>query len=256
MGVIRIAMWSGPRNISTAMMRAWGNRADTAVIDEPFYAYYLERTGKEHPVAAEVIAAGETDWRTIARQLTKAAVPGGKPIFYQKHMTHHLLPEMGQEWIAELTNCFLIRDPREVILSYIKKNPDPVLEDLGFVQQCEIFNRVKDQTGTTAPVIDARDVLEDPEGTLRLLCQALAVPFDRAMLSWPPGLRETDGIWAKHWYDAVVQSTSFETYKRKEGTIPDALRGVYEKCNECYQQLHGHRITSMSKSKRRNAAEI
>src|SRR3979411_2181643 len=124
---VRIAMWSGPRNISTAMMRAWGNRPDTAVIDEPFYAYYLERTGKKHPGAAEVIAQGETDWGKIVRQLT-GDVPGGKRIYFQKQMTHHLLPEIEREWIIDLTNCFLIRDPREVILSYIKKNPEPTLE--------------------------------------------------------------------------------------------------------------------------------
>lgn len=242
MTAVRIAMWSGPRNISTAMMRAWGNRADTAVIDEPFYAYYLERTGKDHPLAAEVTAAGETDWRTISRRLTKGPVPGGKPIFFQKQMTHHLLPEVGHEWIGELTNCFLIRDPREVILSYIKKNPDPALEDLGFVQQCEIFNLVRDGASTIPPVVDARDILQNPERTLRLLCEAIGVPFDQAMLSWPAGLRETDGIWAKHWYDAVAKSTSFETYKPKEGKIPEALREVYEKCNECYQRLYEHRL--------------
>jgi len=134
-------MWSGPRNISTAMMRAWGNRADTAVIDEPFYAYYLKRTGKKHPGAAEIIAGGETDWQKIVADLRTGPIPSGKRIFFQKQMTHHLLPKVDREWIVDLTNCFLIRDPREVILSYIKKNPEPVLEDLGFVEQCEIWTR-------------------------------------------------------------------------------------------------------------------
>lgn len=239
---VRIAMWSGPRNISTAMMRAWGNRPDTAVIDEPFYAYYLERTGKDHPVAAEVIAAGETDWRRVARRLTQEPVPGGKRIFFQKQMTHHFLPEVDHEWIVELTNCFLIRDPREVILSYIRKNPNPALEDLGFAQQCEIFNFVSDRTQTTPPVVDARDVLQNPERTLRLLCDRIGVPFDRAMLSWPAGLRETDGVWAKHWYDAVARSTSFEPYKPREGTVPDALSQVYEQCRQCYEELYQYRL--------------
>lgn len=239
----RIAMWSGPRNISTAMMRAWGNRADTVVIDEPFYAYYLERTGKDHPLAAEVTAAGETDWRTVARQLTGDPVPGGRPIFFQKQMTHHILPEMGREWIGKLTNCFLIRDPREVILSYIKKNPHPTLEDLGFVQQSEIFDLVRGGSQTAPPVIDARDVLQDPDGTLRLLCEAVDVPFDPAMLSWPAGLRETDGIWAKHWYDAVAKSTSFETYNPKDGEVPDLLGEIYEQCQACYEKLHKFRLT-------------
>jgi hypothetical protein len=239
---VRIAMWSGPRNISTAMMRAWGNRPDTAVIDEPFYAYYLERTGKDHPVAAEVIAAGETDWRRVARRLTQEPVPGGKRIFFQKQMTHHFLPEVDHEWIVELTNCFLIRDPRDVILSYIRKNPNPALEDLGFAQQCEIFNFVSDRTQTTPPVVDARDVLQNPERTLRLLCDTIGVPFDRAMLSWPAGLRETDGVWAKHWYDAVARSTSFEPYKPREGTVPDALSQVYEQCRQCYEELYQYRL--------------
>src|SRR3977135_3395249 len=153
-GVVRIAMWSGPRNISTAMMRAWGNRADTAVIDEPFYAYYLERTGKQHPEAEEVIAHGEKDWRKVVRQLNKCSLPPGKRIFFQKQMTHHLLPEIEREWIIDLTNCFLIRDPREVIFSYIKKNPEPALEDLGFVQQCQIFDFVRERTGLVPPVVD------------------------------------------------------------------------------------------------------
>jgi Sulfotransferase domain len=255
---VRIAMWSGPRNISTALMRSWGNRADTAVIDEPFYAYYLERTGKDHPAAAEVIAAGETNWRKIAGHSTKEPVPGDKPIFFQKQMTHHLLPEIDREWMVDLTNCFLIRDPRDVILSYIKKNPDPVLEDLGFVQQLEIFEFLVgtsrcDVRGRSEPgghssaaslpaVIDANDVLENPERMLRLLCDAIGVPFDEAMLAWPPGLRETDGIWAKHWYDAVAKSTSFEPYRPREGMIPESLREIYLRCRECYEKLYAQRL--------------
>jgi hypothetical protein len=235
-------MWSGPRNISTAMMRAWGNRADTAVIDEPFYAYYLERTGKQHPVAAEVIAQGETDWREIVTLLTKDSVPAGKRIFFQKQMTHHLLPEIDRAWIVDLRNCFLIRDPREVILSYIKKNADPEVEDLGFVQQCEIFDFVRERAGSVPPVVDADDVLKDPERMLRLVCDAIGVEFNQAMLSWPPGLRETDGIWAKHWYDAVARSTSFEPYKPRQGNVPSSLDEVYESCHECYEKLYRHRL--------------
>src|SRR5438045_1156207 len=161
-------MWSGPRNISTAMMRAWGNRPDTAVIDEPFYAYYLERTGKKHPDAAKIIAQGETDWRRIVNQLT-GSIPessrhkGPSHIFYQKQMTHHFLPEIDRGWIVDLTNCFLIRDPREVILSYLKKQGDPTLEDLGFVQQAEIFDWVRARTSSIPSVIDAGDVLQNPE---------------------------------------------------------------------------------------------
>jgi hypothetical protein len=239
---VRIAMWSGPRNISTAMMRSWGNRADTAVVDEPFYAYYLERTGKQHPGASEIIAQGETDWRKIVTLLTKDSVPADRQTFFQKQMTHHLLPEIDRTWIVDLTNCFLIRDPREVILSYIKKNADPEVEDLGFVQQCEIFNFVRERTGAVPAVVDADDVLKSPERILRLLCHAIGVDFDQAMLSWPPGLRETDGTWAKHWYDAVARSTSFEPYKPREGNVPDSLGDIYERCRECYEKLHHHRL--------------
>ena len=235
-------MWSGPRNISTAMMRAWGNRPDTVVVDEPFYAYYLEKTGKTHPGAQEVVARGETDWRGVVAQLTKEPVPNGKRIYFQKQMTHHLLPEMDRAWILDLSNCFLIRDPREVILSYIKKNPDPSLEDLGFVQQSEIFDYVGKRTNSVAPVVDAKDILENPERTLETLCSAIGVEFDRAMLSWPPGLRDTDGVWAKYWYDAVARSTSFEQYAPRVGEVPDSLRVIYEKCRECYEQLYQHRL--------------
>ncbi|MFN0050947.1 MAG: HAD family hydrolase, partial [Planctomycetales bacterium] len=187
---LRLAMWSGPRNISTAMMRAWGNREDTFVCDEPLYACYLKTTGKPHPVADEVIAHQESDWRRVVDWLT-GEIPEGKRIFYQKQMTHHLLPEIDRGWLTGVTNCFLIRDPREVITSYIAKNDDPALEDLGFVQQGEIFDVVRRQTGQAPLVLDARDIQEDPRRMLGLLCDALKIDFTPNMLSWPPGLRPT-----------------------------------------------------------------
>jgi hypothetical protein len=238
---IRIAMWSGPRNISTAMMRAWGNRTDTFVIDEPFYAFYLKATRKEHPGADEVIATGKTDWRKVVAQLT-SPLPNGKRIFFQKQMTHHLLPEVDREWLSGVTNCFLIRDPREVIASYVKKREDPALEDLGFVQQAEIFDGVCARTDAPPPVIDARDVLENPKRTLGLLCDAVGAEFSESMLSWPPGLRETDGIWAKYWYDKVARSTSFRPYQPKSEAVPERLREIYERCRECYEQLYEYRL--------------
>ncbi len=234
-------MWSGPRNISTAMMRAWGNRPDTFVVDEPFYAFYLQRTGADHPGADEVIAQGETDWQKIVQRLT-SAVPKGKRIFYQKQMTHHLLPEIDRDWLGSLTNCFLIRDPVEVIASYMKKNHEPSLNDLGFVQQAEIFDFVRAQTGAVPPVIDARDVQENPARTLRLLCDAVGVEFTDAMLSWPPGLRETDGIWAKHWYKEVENSTGFRPYAAKRTEVPERLRAVYDDCVRVYEQLYQYRL--------------
>jgi sulfotransferase family protein len=237
---IRIAMWSGPRNISTAMMRAWGNHADTIVIDEPFYAYYLKATGKKHPGAEEVIASGETDWRKIVTQLT-SSLPDGKRIFYQKQMTHHLLPEVDREWLAGVTNCFLIRDPREVIVSYIKKQEDPTLEDLGFLQQEEIFDWVRARTGA-APVVDARDMLENPRRTLGLLCDAVGVEFSDSMLSWSPGLRATDGIWAKYWYGEVARSTSFQPYRPRHAKVPAHLQEIHDRCGESYQRLYECRL--------------
>lgn len=239
---VRIAMWSGPRNISTAMMRSWGNRPDTFVCDEPLYAHYLAATGREHPGAAEVIANGETDWRRVIEWLT-GDVPKGKQIFYQKQMTHHLLPGLDRGWLGVVTNCFLIRDPREVIASYIKKNNDPTLEDIGFVQQAEIFDWVRARTGAIPPVIDARDVLENPRKILGLLCAAVGVEFNAAMLSWPPGPRETDGIWAKHWYSEVATSTSFRPpLLREPEPVPERLRDIYERCRESYDRLYRFRL--------------
>lgn len=237
---IRIAMWSGPRNISTAMMRSWGNRTDTAVVDEPFYAFYLKTTGKRHPGSDEVIAHGETGWQQIVARLT-GPIPQRK-ISFQKQMTHHLLPEVNWDWLDVVANCFLIRDPAEVICSYIKKNDDPKVEDLGFVQQLEIFDWVRNHSNAIPPVIDAKDVLQNPERVLRLLCDAIGVEFDEAMLSWPPGLRETDGVWAKHWYGEVAESTSFQPYRAKDETVPERLHPVHDRCRECYKQLYEHRL--------------
>jgi len=238
---IRIATWSGPRNISTAMMRAWDNRRDTFVIDEPFYAYYLKATRKQHPGADEVIATGETDWRKVVAQLT-GPIPNGKRIFFQKQMTHHLLPDIDRQWLGSVTNCFLIRDPREVIVSYRKKREDPALEDLGYVQQMEIFDFVRARTNAIPPILDAKDVLENPKRMLRLLCKAVGVDFTESMLSWPPGFRETDGIWAKHWYGEVARSTSFRPYRPRDDEIPEQFGEIYERCGECYQRLYEYRL--------------
>ena len=235
-------MWSGPRNISTAMMRSWGNRPDTFVCDEPFYAHYLQATGREHPGAAQVIADGETDWRKVIARLS-GNVPDAKRIFYQKQMTHHLLPHIDRAWLGAMTNCFLIRDPAEVIVSYLKKNNDPALEDVGFVQQAEIFEWVRAHTGAIPPVIDAHDVLENPEKILRLLCDAIGVEFREAMLSWPPGLRETDGIWAKHWYGEVATSTCFRKPPQEAAElVPARLQTIYDRSRESYDRLHEYRL--------------
>jgi hypothetical protein len=237
----RIAVWSGPRNISTAMMRAWGNRPDTFVCDEPLYAHYLMKTRAPHPGIDEVIAHHETDWREVVQWLT-GDVPQGKAIFYQKHMTHHLLPEIDRGWMRRLDHVFLIREPREVITSLALVTPNPSLEDTGYAQQDEIYRWVAEHAGKGPPVVDSRDVLENPRRILTLLCDALNVDFTESMLSWPPGPRETDGIWAKYWYEAVWHTTSFQPYKPKNRPVPEPLRCVLDHAETLYRRLHEKRI--------------
>ena len=240
-GALRLAVWSGPRNISTAIMRAWENRADTVVWDEPLYAYFLNRSGSDHPHSAKVIEAGEPDWRGVVARAT-GPVPGAMPIYFQKHMTHHLLDEMDWCWLGALTNCFLIRDPREVIASYSKTRPNPTIADVGIPQQAKIFDYVTQLTGRTPLVLDAKDVLTNPRGMLSALCDALEVPFSEAMLCWPAGGRPSDGVWASHWYETVRQSTGFVPYRSKAHLLPAALNGLAQACEPYYERLQVHRL--------------
>jgi hypothetical protein len=240
---LRIALWSGPRNISTALMRSFGSRSDTAVVDEPLYAFYLARTGRAHPGRDEIIAGGETDWRAVARFLT-GPVPGGAAVFYQKHMAHHLLPEVGREWLWQLRHAFLIRDPREMLLSLARVTPDPELADTGLPQQVELFREVERRTGRSPAVIDARDVLQDPEALLRALCARLELDFQPAMLRWEPGPRATDGIWARHWYSEVERTTGFGRWQARAGRLSGALARVHEQCLEPYRFLYERRLVA------------
>jgi hypothetical protein len=231
-------MWSGPRNVSTALMRAWENRGDTAVADEPLYAFYLARTGIDHPGRAEVLASQPTDWRVVLEALTCGPVPDGKRIYYGKHMTHHLLAEVDRAALAPLRHAYLIRDPAEVLASYARVRAEPSLDDLGARQQAEIF------AAFPGPVVDARDLLEDPEGILRALCAALGVPFTPAMLSWPAGPRPSDGIWGRHWYASVWRSTKFGPYRPPGGPLPAPLAALADRCRPYYQHLHAHRLVA------------
>ena len=233
---IRIAMWSGPRNLSTAMMRSFGNRADCAVVDEPFYAAFLSLSGADHPMRDAILARHETDWRLVAAELEGPA-PAGRPIYYQKHMTHHMLPEIGRGFMRACRNAFLIRRPERVLASSARKREAVRFEDLGFAEQDMLFSEAAEIAGKAPPVIDADTLLARPEQVLKALCAALAIPFDPAMLAWPKGRRATDGIWAEHWYDAVERSEGFAP-PSPEPTIEDpALREIAERAEPLYRRL-------------------
>jgi Sulfotransferase domain len=231
-------MWSGPRTVSTALMRSFGNRPDTVVSDEPLYAFYLARTGITHPGRDEILASQPNDWRAVLDDLTSAPLPAGKSVYYGKHMTHHLLPEVDRAALAPLRHAYLIRDPAELLASYAKVRSEPTLEDLGIVQQAEIFD------ACPGPVIDSRDLLENPEGVLRALCAALDIGFTAAMLSWPAGPRDTDGVWGPYWYDSVWRSTGFGPYRAPEVPVPARLAGLAGRCRPYYERLHAHRLVA------------
>lgn len=237
----RIAMWSGPRNISTAMMRAWENREDCDVWDEPLYGHYLHKTGIDHPGADEIIADQGTDWRTIVEQCSGDS-PRQKPLFYQKHMTLHLLDEIDRSFLSTLVNCFLIREPERVIASYTAVRSDITLEDIGFVQQAELFDHVIKITSEIPIVIDSREFLQNPGAMLRALCARLAINFDEKMLNWPGGLRQSDGIWAKYWYESVWNSTGFTVYQEKPVRLGDRYRKLAEQSQPYYDLLFEHRL--------------
>ena len=245
----RIAMWSGPRNISTAMMRAFGNRADCAVSDEPFYAAYLAATGLIHPLRDEVIRSQPTQWQDVAEAIT-GPIPGDRPIWYQKHMTHHMLKDFGRDWADGCANAFLIRAPEAVLASYHRVREDFTLAEIGLPTQVELFFRTSDKLGRLPPVIEGRDVLANPEGMLRALCTALGIAFDPAMLSWPPGPRPSDGVWAPAWYASVENSTGFTppSPEARFDDLPDGLKSLAEKARPLYETLAAHRLGASAAS--------
>jgi Sulfotransferase domain len=234
--VTRIAMWSGPRTISTALMRAFENRPDTVVTDEPLYGFYLARTQIPHPGREEIITSMPNEWPEVLRQLTELPLPPGKTVYYQKHMTHHLLPEVDRGALRALRHAFLIRDPRQLLASYARVRSAPVLADLGLEQQVEIFGRFG------GPVVDAADILRQPGPMLAALCAALEVPFDPAMLRWPAGPRDTDGVWARHWYERVWQSTGFGPYREAAAELPESLEPLAAACQPFYDEMAAHRL--------------
>ncbi|MGA2211309.1 MAG: HAD family hydrolase [Acidimicrobiales bacterium] len=231
---VRLAVWSGPRSISTALMRSWENRPDSRVVDEPLYAYYLETTGLNHPGRKEIIATGQTSWQAVVADLT-GPVDG---VYYQKHMAQHLIPPLPRAWIASLTNVILIRDPVDVVASYVRSRAEVTDNDIGLIQQADLF----DQLGGAAPVIDAADFLQDPERYTRWMCAYAGVDFTEAMLAWPAGPRASDGVWAPHWYDSVLASTGFQPARRREIELSPESLAVAERNRPQYSRLHAARV--------------
>jgi hypothetical protein len=234
-------MWSGPRNLSTAMMRSFGSRTDTVVSDEPFYGAFLKTSGLDHPMRDETIAAMDCDWTSVMASL-RGPPPEDRPIWYQKHMWHHMAGPIGYDDFAGFTHAFLIREPERMIASYLRKREAAAFENFGMDRQTEFFEREADRLGHAPPVIDANDVLAAPEGVLSKLCAALGIVWDPAMLHWDPGRRATDGPWAPHWYGAVEKSTGFGSPETDTVQLPDDARRVADRCRPYYERLAEYRL--------------
>lgn len=240
---IRIAMWSGPRNLSTAMMRSFGSRADSFVTDEPFYGAYLRQTGDPQPLMEQVMASMDCDWRSVARTLS-GPNPAATPIWYQKHMAHHMVGPIAHHDLPGLRHAFLIRDPARVVASYAAKRVMVRPDHLGTARQVEFFDREADRLGHAPPVIDSADILRDPEAMLQKLCAALGIYWDAAMLRWQPGIHATDGIWASHWYDAVAASTGFGAPDNPAAPLLPEAQAVADACRADYAYLAQHKIAA------------
>ncbi|MEE4349704.1 MAG: HAD family hydrolase [Pacificimonas sp.] len=239
---IRIAMWSGPRNISTAMMRSFGARTDCAVSDEPYYGAFLKASGKPDPMAAEIIADMDTDWVSVTRTLNGPA-PGGAPIWYQKHMPSEMAGPVSISDLPSHRHAFLIRDPKRMIASYAKKMQTVTFDEMGLERLHLYFLMEADRLGTPPPVVEGRDILADPGGMLAKLCTALGIDWDPAMLSWEPGQHDSDGVWAPHWYGRVMASTGFEGRDDSPVELSDENQALYERCRPHFEALQAHKLT-------------
>lgn len=239
---VHICMWSGPRNLSTAMMRSFSSRADTCVSDEPFYGAYLRATGDPQPMADKVIASMDCDWHSVARAL-RGPSPDGSAVWYQKHMSHHMEGPVSIADFPDARHAFLIRDPRRVAASYAAKRSAIRPDHLGTARQLAYFRAVADRTGSVPPVVDSDDVLRDPEAVLRQLCTALGLSWDPAMLAWPRGPHPRDGVWATHWYDQVNSSTGFGAPPGKLPSLAPEYAAVVARCMDDYRTLRGYAIT-------------
>jgi hypothetical protein len=239
-GVVRVAMWSGPRNISTAMMRAFENRPDTVVVDEPLYAAFLARTGLDHPMRDAVLDSQPTEVAAAIAGLA-APLPPGRQVHYAKHMAHHVSRDMDLSWTLEFRNVLLVRDPVEVVASYVRAREACEPDDIGLLQQGWLLDFWHEGLAEV-PVIDAGDFLRAPEPHLRWLCDWLGIPFTERMLSWPSGPRESDGAWAPHWYAAVRASTGFAPWRPREASLSDRDAAVADACRPIYERLHARRV--------------
>jgi hypothetical protein len=233
MQTTRINLWSGPRNVSTALMYSFAQRTDTRVVDEPLYGHYLRVSGAEHPGAEEVMALMECDGARVIQELILG--PCDRPVLFMKQMAHHLV-EIDRAFLAETANVLLIRDPREMLPSLAKNLTVPTLRDTGLAMQAELYDQLR-ALGQQPPVLDSKQTLLNPRHVLSRLCAALGIPFTEAMLSWPVGARPEDGIWAKYWYQAVHQSSAFLPYATKDESFPDALLPLLHECLPYYDRL-------------------
>ncbi len=236
---LNLAMWSGPRNLSTALMRSFGNREDVIeVIDEPFYASYLKESNKKHPMYKEVLDSHESNWKMVVKNCSRI---DGMGICYQKHMVQHILPNFEKKWILKCINCFLIREPKEVISSFLKKWPEADFEDFGFLDQINLFHYIKNESGMPPVVIDAANLRDSPETYLPRLCSKLNISWDPKMLQWDAGLKPYDGIWASHWYPSVNSSTGFKkNIQQKE--FSDTVLNFAAMAKDSYHELLTYKI--------------
>jgi hypothetical protein len=238
---LRVNCWSGPRNVSTALMRSFAQRADTRAVDEPLYGHYLLTTGAPHPGRDELVEILETDARVIVDETILG--PCDRAVLFCKQMVHHLTPDLDLAFLDRCVNVLLIRDPAEVISSLVHQLPEPTMRDVGLARQLELFEDLVAR-GQEPPVLDAREVLLDPERVLRELCDPLGIAWDPAMLSWPAGPHPEDGVWAPYWYDKLWESTGFAPYRPKNAEVPESCRGLLEECRRPYDELRRHAITA------------
>jgi sulfotransferase family protein len=237
---LRINCWSGPRNVSTALMRSFSQRGDARVVDEPLYGHYLATTDAPHPARDELVDELETDARVTIAEVILG--PCDRPVLFMKQMVHHLTPDLDLDFLDGCTNVLLIRDPADVIASLVQQLPHPTMRDVGLQRQVTLFEDLRAR-GQDPPVLDSRLLLVDPEHVLRELCARLGIAWEPAMLSWPAGRHEEDGPWGRFWYESLWRSTGFAPYRPRTTEVPDSCRALLAECRSCYEELAGFAIT-------------